>query len=163
MRQTYRVVSSLIALGVLVQAAAIAFGWFQVINDVENGAVLDQNAELNAGHIVHGMNGMYVLPLLGLVLLGVSFAAARSVPGARKWAGIVFGLIVLQVVLAFVAFGAPIVGALHGINALLILGAAARAAMLAGPAATAGAGAAAGSIPAQRSGSASSSGSNLSV
>ena len=164
MRQTYRVVSSLIALGVLVQAAAIAFGWFQVINDVENGAVLDENAELNAGHIVHGMNGMYVLPLLGLVLLGVSFAAARSVPGARKWAGIVHGLIVLQVVLAFVAFGAPIVGALHGINALLVLGSAARAAMLAGSAATADAGAPAGTIPAQRSGSASSySESNLPV
>ena len=163
MRQTYRVVASLIALGVLVQAAAIAFGWFQVINDVENGAVLDENAELNAGHIVHGMNGMYVLPLLGLVLLGVSFAAARSVPGARKWAGIVFGLIVLQVVLAFVAFGAPLVGALHGINALLVLGSAVRAAMLAGAAATTGTGAPAGTIPAQRSGSASSSGSNLPV
>ncbi len=55
----------------------------------------------------------------------MSFFAAKDVPGARKWAGIVFGLIVLQVALAFVAFGAPIVGALHGINALAILGTAA--------------------------------------
>ena len=163
MRQTYRVVASLIALGVLVQAAAIAFGWFQVINDVENGAVLDQNAELNAGHIVHGMNGLYVLPLLGLVLLGVSFAAARSVPGARKWAGITLGLIVLQVVLAFVAFGAPIVGALHGVNALLVLGAAVRAAMLAAAPAPASGSAPAGAIPAQRSAGSSTSGTNLPV
>jgi hypothetical protein len=37
---------------------------------------------------------------------------------------------VLQVVLAFVSFGAPIVGTLHGINALLIIGAAGRAAAL---------------------------------
>jgi heme A synthase len=163
MRQTYRVVASLIALGVLVQAAAIAFGWFQVIADVENGAVLDQNAELNAGHIVHGMNGMYVLPLLGLVLLGVSFAAAKSVPAARKWAGIVFGLIVLQVVLAFVAFGAPIVGALHGINALLVLGSAVRAAMLTRSALPASSSAPAGSIPAQRSAGSSTSGKNQPV
>ena len=43
---------------------------------------------------------MYVMPLLGLILLIVSFFAAKQVPGARKWAGIVFGLIVLQVALA---------------------------------------------------------------
>jgi hypothetical protein len=52
------------------------------------------------------------------------------VPGARMWAGIVFGLIVLQVALAIVAFSAPIVGALHGINALAIIGTASRASML---------------------------------
>jgi heme A synthase len=155
------VLASLIALGVLVQAGAIAFGWFQVISDVENGAVLDENAELNAGHIVHGMNGMYVMPLLGLILLGVSFAAARSVPGARKWAAIVLGLTVLQVALAFVAFGAPVVGVLHGVNALLLLGSAARAASLTRTAAPAAGSAPAGSIPAQRAGSQQASGSNL--
>ncbi len=163
MRQTYRVVASLIALGVLVQAAAIAFGWFQVIADVENGAVLDQNAELNAGHIVHGMNGMYVLPLLGLILLGVSFAAARSVPHARKWAGIVLGLVVVQVAVAFVAFGAPVVGALHGVNALLVLASAGRAAALTRTAVPAAGGAPAGTIPAQRSTGSQTSGTNLPV
>ena len=130
MKQTYRVVSGLIALGVIVQASAIAFGWFGALHDVDNGAVLDKNFEGNAGHMIHGLNGMYVMPLLGLLLLIVSFFAAKDVPGARKWGGIVFGLIVLQVALAFVAFGAPIVGALHGINALAVLGSAVRANML---------------------------------
>lgn len=130
MKQTYRVLSRLIALGVLVQAAAIAFGWFDAIHGLGNGLVIDENYEGNAGHAVHGVTGMYVLPVLALLLLIVSFFAARSVPGARKWAGIVFGLVVLQVVLAFVAFGAPIVGALHGLNALAILGTAVRASML---------------------------------
>jgi uncharacterized membrane protein len=129
-KQTYRALSRLIALGVLVQAAAIAFGWFDAIHGLENGLVIDENYEGNAGHAIHGLNGMYVLPILALLLLIVSFFAARSVPGARKWAGIVFGLVVLQVVLAFVAFGAPIVGALHGLNALAILGTAVRASML---------------------------------
>ena len=130
MKQTYRVVSGLIALGVLVQAAAIAFGWFGAIHELDNGLVIDENYDGNAGHVLHGINGMYVMPLLGLILLIVSFFAAKQVPGARKWAGIVFGLIVLQVVLAFVAFGAPIVGALHGINALAIIGTAIRASAL---------------------------------
>jgi len=129
-RQTYRVVAGLIALGVLVQAAAIAFGWFDAIHDIDNGLIIDENYDGNAGHITHGIVGMYAMPLLGLILLVVSFFA-REVPEARKWAGIVFGLIVLQVVLAFVSFGAPIVGTLHGINALAILGTAGRASMLA--------------------------------
>lgn len=130
-KQTYRVLAGLIALGVLVQAAAIAFGWFDALHELDNGLVIDENYEGNAGHMLHGIVGMYVMPLLGLSLLIVSFFAAKQVPGARQWAGIVFGLIVLQVVLAFVAFGAPIVGALHGLNALAIIGTAGRASMLA--------------------------------
>ena len=130
MKQTYRVVSGLVALGVLVQAGAIAAGWFTALHDVDKGLVIDKNYDGNAFHSIHGFVGFNVMPLLGLILLIVSFFAAKQVPGARKWAGIVFGLIVLQVVLAFVAFGAPIVGALHGLNALAIFATAGRASML---------------------------------
>ena len=162
MRQTYRVVASLIALGVLVQAGAVAFGWFQVITDVEDGKVFDENAEFNLGHLIHLYNGLYVMPLLALVLLGISFAVARSVPKARKWAGIVFGLVLLQVTLAFLGFlVAPVLGALHGINALLVLASAGRAASLTRTAAT-GATTAPG-IPAQRSAGSETSGSSLPV
>jgi hypothetical protein len=132
MKQTYRVLAGLVALGVLVQAASVAFGWFQVLNDVDSGKLthLGKNYEGNIGHAIHGIDGQFVIPLIGLILLIVSFFAANSVPQARKWAGIVFGLIVLQVVLAFVSFGVPVLGALHGINALIVLGAAVRAAGL---------------------------------
>lgn len=130
MRQTYRVLAGLIALGVVVQAAAIAFGWFDAINEVDNGGVIDENFEPNAGHLVHGVNGMYVMPLLGLVFLIVALVAGRKIPRGRTWAGIVFAAIVLQVVLAFLAFGIPALGALHGLNALVIFGSAVRAALL---------------------------------
>jgi hypothetical protein len=129
-KQAYRVLAGLIALGVLVQAAAIAFGWFDALNEMNNGAVIDENYEYNLGQILHAIVGMIVMPVLGLALLGVSFPAAKTVPGAPKWAGIVLGLIVLQIALAFAAFAAPVVGALHGINALAILGTATRAQML---------------------------------
>lgn len=137
MKQTYRVLAGLIAVGVLVQAGAIAAGWFTAIRDVDNGLVIDKSYEGNAFHGIHGFVGFNVMPLLGLVLLVVSFFAARSVPGARKWAGIVFGLIVLQVALALFAFSVPSLGALHGINALAVLGTAVRASMLAREAGTA--------------------------
>jgi hypothetical protein len=130
-KQTYRVVSGLIALGVLVQAAAVAFGWFEAIHQLDDGLVIDKGYEGNAGHGLHAFVGFNVMPLLGLVLLIVSFFAAKSVPGARMWGAIVFGLIVLQVALALFAFSVPALGALHGINALAVLGTAARASMLA--------------------------------
>jgi hypothetical protein len=125
------VVAGLIALGVLVQAGSIAAGWFAALHDVDNGLVIDKNYDGNAFHSVHGFVGFNVMPLLGLILLVVSFFAAKEVPGARKWAGIVFGLIVLQVALALFAFSVPALGALHGINALAVLGTAGRASMLA--------------------------------
>ncbi|WP_197029145.1 hypothetical protein [Blastococcus sp. URHD0036] len=155
MKQTYRVISGLIALGVLVQAGAIAAGWFTALHDVDNGLVIDDNYDGNAFHGVHGFVGFNVMPLLGLVLLVVSFFAARTVPGARKWAGIVFGLIILQVALALFAFSVPALGALHGINALAVLGTAIRASMLARDAGPAGPhGADQVDVPAQRTGSA---------
>ena len=160
MKQTYRVIAGVIALGVLVQAAAVAFGWFDVISGLESGLVVDENFEPNAGHLLHGIVGMYVMPLLGLVLLIVSFLAAKVVPRARTWAAIVFVAIVLQVVLAIVAFSTPLVGILHGANALIIFGAAARAAMLVQGTRGAGAATASGAVPSQRAGT-SSTGSSL--
>jgi hypothetical protein len=161
-KQTYRVLAGLIALGVLVQAASVAFGWFDALSAVDAGTVIDGNYEGNAGHMLHGMVGMMLIPLLGLILLIVSFFATKSVPQGRKWAGIVFGVIVLQVALAFAAFSAPIIGALHGINALVLLGVAARAGALTRETRVASHGTAAGAVPGQRTGP-SSTGSNLPV
>ncbi|WP_448625271.1 hypothetical protein [Geodermatophilus sp. URMC 64] len=131
MRQTYRVMAGLIALGVVVQAAAIAFGWFTAISDLDSGLVIDENYEGNGGHALHGIVGLYVMPALGLIFLIVALVAGRAVPRGRTWGAIVFVAILVQVVLAIVAFSAPAIGALHGLNALVILGTAGRAAMLA--------------------------------
>ena len=50
MKQTYRVVSGLIALGVLVQAAAIAVRLVRRPPRLDNGLVIDKNYDGNAGH-----------------------------------------------------------------------------------------------------------------
>jgi hypothetical protein len=126
MRAAYRVLALLIAVGVVVQVASIAYAWFQVLHDLDGGGVFDKNTERNAGHALHGMVGVMVIPLLALLLLIVSFFA--KIPGGVKWAGITLGVTVLQVALAFVSFGAPIVGTLHGINALALAGVASIAA-----------------------------------
>ncbi len=119
MRSTYRVLAYLISALVVVQAATIAYGWFAVLGELDGGGVFDKNSEGNVGHMLHGIIGMMVLPLAGLIFLIVSFFA--RIPGGVKFAAITLGLIVLQVVLAFAAFGAAVVGTLHGMNAFAIV------------------------------------------
>jgi hypothetical protein len=120
MRATYRVLAGLIALGVVVQAALIATAWFQVLHDTDDGSVFDKNTDRNWAQVGHGTVGIMVIPLIAIILLIVSFFA--RIPGGVKWALITFGVVVLQILFAFVGFGAPILGLLHGINAFALAG-----------------------------------------
>ena len=129
MRSAFRVLAILIALGVVVQAGAIAFAWFDVIIELDEGATIDKNYEGNVGHDLHGIVGMMVMPVLGLALLIVSFFA--RIPSGVKWAAVVLGLIVLQVPLAILSFTVTSgIGALHGINALILAAVAGRTSAL---------------------------------
>ena len=133
MRNVYRVLGLLVAVGVMVQAAAIAFGMFGLIKWIENGGSLDQSTELNsdlggyAGFSTHGTVGIMVLPAIALLFLISSFFA--KVPGGIKWALIVFGVTVLQVALGLFSHSIAGLGWLHGANALILFGVAVTAAM----------------------------------
>lgn len=120
MRNAYRVLAMLIAAGVVVQAATIAYAMFQVLHSTDNGGVFDENTADNAGQLVHGVIGSSVIPFIALVLLILSFFA--KIPGGVKWAAITFGLVALQIVLAVFAKGLPLIGILHGLNAFALAG-----------------------------------------
>jgi len=116
MRSTYVALARLVALGVVLQAAFIAFGTFDVINVVEDGEVYD--GDYNSGQVLHSLGAM-AISVVGLALLIVSFFA--KLPGGVKWAAIVFGVIALQWVLAIAAFEVgAVIGLLHGINAVAL-------------------------------------------
>lgn len=158
MKSAYRGIAYLIALGVVAQASFIALGWFLVMSDLDGGAVVSGDDYYNSGHILHAAVGSAVIPLLAIILTIVSFFT--KVTGASKRAGLVLLATVVQVLLAFVAFGVPAVGALHGINALILFSLAVFAARLfpfdrraeAGTASTAGTAAGAGTmVPGQGS------------
>jgi hypothetical protein len=120
MRATYVWLTRLIALGVVLQAAFIAFGTFDILNAADDGKAYTEDSDYNAGQALHSIFGTGVIPLLALVLLIISFFA--RIPGGVKWAAGVFGLVVLQILLAFLSFPAPVVGILHGINAFALAG-----------------------------------------
>jgi hypothetical protein len=76
--------------------------------------------------------GFLLIPLTSLITLIVSFFS--KVPGAPKWAGAIVVLVILQV-FVFPALARevdPVFGALHGINALVMLGVALMAGKRAG-------------------------------
>ena len=133
MRSTYRVLAILIAVVVVLQAASIAFAWFDVLHAVDDGKAFTDIDDRNAGHDMHSL-GAIVIAVLALLLLIVSFFA--RIPGGVKWALIVFGVMLLQWVLAIAAFSVPAIGYLHGINALILAGVAGRASSLAAQADT---------------------------
>ena len=135
MRRTYSVLAWIIAGGVVVQASSIAFGVAGMIVYVQDGGVVDKalvesrqqafTGEL--GFMVHAVVGGGILPLAAIALLVVSFFVKTR--GARMWAGIVLGLVVLQVALGFSIHGTAYAGLVHGANALAVLLAAVYAAL----------------------------------
>lgn len=74
------------------------------------------------------INGQMVIPALAVLLLVASFFA--KLPGGVRWAGIVVGAVVVQVLLGLFAHGLPALGLLHGINALIVFSTAVVAARL---------------------------------
>lgn len=128
MRKTYTVLAWVIAGGVFVQAAAIAFGFGGMAGYVQGGGVVDKalvesrtasNFTGELGFPIHGIVGGMVLPLAALALLVVSFFV--KVPGARKWGAIVFGLVFVQIMAGYSIKDVPYLGILHGGNALALL------------------------------------------
>lgn len=116
MRATYRVLAMLIAVGVVLQAALIAWGLFTIHSEADDGQTIS-NTDPGPGIVSHAVLGN-IIPLLALILLIVSFFA--RIPGGVKWAAITFGVAVLQVVLAYISYAVPFLGVLHGLNAFAL-------------------------------------------
>ncbi|HEX5994954.1 MAG TPA: hypothetical protein VFY84_07425 [Jiangellales bacterium] len=128
MKSVYKVVAYLIAAEVVVQAMAMVYAVAGLGKWVNSGGVFDKAVmesdqtpfpEL-VGFFVHGVNGSMVIPGIALLLLIISFFT--RIPGAAKWAGLVLLLVAVQVNLGFFGHEVPAVGALHGLNALLLFG-----------------------------------------
>jgi Family of unknown function (DUF6220) len=130
MRSAYRILAFLVAGLVVVQAFAIAYAVAGLGKWVEDGNTFDKAAFESddttfdgiVGFMIHGINGMMLIPLIALLLLIVSFFA--KVPGGVARAAMVLGLVILQVALGLFGHEIPALGGLHGLNALLLFSAA---------------------------------------
>ena len=142
MKSVYRVLAFLIALEVMVQAAVMVWGIAGMGIWVDDGGVVDKQTfedafdggkapfDEFAGLLSHGMNGMMIIPAIALIFVIVSFFA--KVPQGVAYAFGVLGLIVLQVFLGLFGHEISALGALHGVNALVLFGVAILAGVRAG-------------------------------
>ncbi|MET7328247.1 hypothetical protein [Nonomuraea sp. NPDC005650] len=126
MEHVYKVLAYLVAIEVAVQASMVVWADAGLGLWVEGGGVVDK-ALMESGEtpfaealglMIHGMNGIFVIPVLALLLLISSFWA--RLPGAVKAAGLVLLLVVLQIAFGLVGHSIPLVGLVHGLNALLL-------------------------------------------
>jgi hypothetical protein len=109
---------------------AIVFAVAGLSKWIEGGGHLDKTVEVGHGRPfpeaigldVHAVDGNLIIPAMALLLLISSFFA--RLPGGIKWAGLVLLLVVVQVALGISTSAVPALGALHGLNALLLFSAA---------------------------------------
>ena len=130
MRTAYKVLAYLVAAEVAVQAMVMVWAIAGLSKWVDGGGVFDKAVIESqgtpfpevAGILVHGINGMMIIPLLGIVLLVISFFVKFD--GAVKWAAIVLAAIVVQVFAGIFGPDAPYIGLIHGLNAFILAGSA---------------------------------------
>ena len=128
MRKLYSALAWVIAAGVVIQAASIAFGFGGMVGYVMDGGVVDkaliesEQATFTGdlGFSVHDLVGGLALPVVALALGIVSFFV-REVRRARTIAWSLFVLIFVQGSAGYAIPDLPYVGLFHGANALLIL------------------------------------------
>ena len=128
MRSAYKFLAYAIDALILLQAAAMAWAVFGLTPGSRTATRIDK-AKLEShdgflfteerGFMIHGINGQLLIPLVGLILLIISFFA--KVPEGVKWAG--DGLrsaSCVQVGLGIFGHSLPALGFIHGFCALLL-------------------------------------------
>jgi hypothetical protein len=117
-RSVYRYWSWLIFATVVLQIGFAGYGAFYVAHKVDKGTV--NQDKFDDGWGLHAGFG-YLVVLL--ILIGFFIALAAGIRGRRLGrAGALFGLGILQILLAWFGFEVPVIGFFHPVNALLIFG-----------------------------------------
>ena len=123
MSTLYRWWAAIVFLAVLVQVGLAGYGAFHAVDKADDdGQVTKKTVE--DGFDLHAGIG-YLLVIAVLLLLLLAFLSARDRSAGSedrrvRWSGIALGLLVLQVLLAWLGSAVAGLGFLHPINALAI-------------------------------------------
>jgi uncharacterized protein DUF6220 len=114
-RAAYKYLVGLFFVGVVAQVGLAGVGAFHTVSKNDDGPLAKQKAgDWFGAHAAVG----YLLVLLSLLILIVALAARDG--RLRRGAGLLFGLMIVQVLLAWLGGGVWALGFLHPINALAI-------------------------------------------
>ena len=116
MNTAFRYLTSLLFLAIVVQVGFAGYGAFNAIDKADDASITKQTIE--NGFDPHGAVGTIVVLLL---LVSLLVAAIGRLDGRTvRWSAGLFGLGIVQMLLAWGAGAAAWVGFLHGVNALAI-------------------------------------------
>jgi hypothetical protein len=114
-RAAFKYLVALFFAGVVVQVGLAGLGAFHTVSKNDDGPLAKEKAgDWFGAHAAVG----YLLVLLSLLLLIAALAARDG--RLRRGAGLLFGLMIVQVLLAWLGSGVWALGFLHPINALAI-------------------------------------------
>jgi hypothetical protein len=116
LRPVFNVLSSLLFAAVVIQVGLAGYGVFNALHKAKSGPVTKEMIE--SGFDPHGLVGTVVLGLM--VLLVVTAAVGKSRQPWLKWSVALLVLGVIQMILGVVSSSVPVLGFVHGVNALAI-------------------------------------------
>ncbi len=125
--KAYSVLGVLLLVELFAQFYFIAAGVIPVAgaagsNDNASAIVSAWKGTYNTFSALHGINGTFVIPATVLVLILLCFAA-RYPWKTTLFTALLLVLLILQFALALIGFsGLALVGGLHGLNALVLVG-----------------------------------------
>jgi hypothetical protein len=117
-RTMYWAWAMLLFAAIVVQVGLAGYGAFYAANKLEDeGSTIDEDIFFD-GFGAHALVGYLVL------LAGLIFLVFGVIAGIGRWRlgrhGVLFGLLVLQMFLAWFGFEEPVIGFFHPVNALVI-------------------------------------------
>ena len=116
LRPVFNFLSSLLFVAVVIQVGLAGYGVFNALHKAKSGPVTKQTIE--NGFDPHGLVGTVVLGVMVLLLL-VAAAGKLGQPWL-KWSIGLLVLGVIQMILGVASSSVPLLGFVHGINALAI-------------------------------------------
>lgn len=120
MHSIYKYLAHLISLLVVFQSAVVVWAMAVEIRfRIDNPGAGAGDIPFPIGAQIHGLVGMYVIPIAALVLVALSLVLKDG----RKWALLVLLAAVVQVALGLGGIMvSEYLGLLHGLNAFVLLG-----------------------------------------
>jgi Family of unknown function (DUF6220) len=122
MRDAFKYLTSVLFVAVVVQVALAGYGAFTATSEADDNATVTKDTIENAWD-AHAWLGLIILVVM--LLLVVVAALARLGSPWLQWAGGLFLLGILQMLLAALGDAVPALGFLHTVNALAIYAASA--------------------------------------
>jgi hypothetical protein len=121
LNSVFRIWASIVSLAIIIQVGLAGYGAFHAADVSDDKGSIGKKA-VSDGFSAHNALG-YIILLAALILLVLAVVQRRTgSPGRVQWSAGIFGLIVVQVLLAWAGGAADWLGVLHGMNALAVAG-----------------------------------------